>query len=94
VIVVLPAAERVPAAIGAADVLVNGGTPKGVVLTGHVVSITLPRTSGFTCDVIGPGTVTVVFTRAANLGNPATPGTYAVSLRAGRNSATARLIVS
>ena len=28
------------------------------------------------CDVIAPGTVTIVLTRAANLGNPKAAGTY------------------
>jgi hypothetical protein len=94
VIVVLPAAERMPAEMRTGAVLVNGRAPSGLALSGHTVGITLPRTIGLTCNVIGPATVTVTFTRAAHLGNPMTPGTYRLWLRAGRNAATAPLIVS
>jgi len=93
IVVVLPAAERVPASLQAGDVLVNGKALDAT-LAGHVASIALPKTTGFTCDVIGPGTVSVVFTEAASLGNPLAPGTYRVSLRMRGKTAVAPFVVS
>lgn len=93
VIVVFPAAERMPASLQAGDVLVNGKALNAS-LSGHVASIALPKTTGLTCDVIGPGTVSVVFTKAASLGNPLTPGTYHVSLRVRGKIAVAPFVVS
>jgi hypothetical protein len=93
VIVVFPAAERMPTTLQAGDVLVNGKALDAS-LTGHVVSIALPKTTGVTCDVIGPGTVSVVFTKAANLGNPMASGTYHVSLRVRGKIAVAPLVVA
>jgi hypothetical protein len=93
VIVVFPAAERMPATLQAGAVLVNGKALDAS-LTGHVVSIALPKTTGVTCDVIGPATVSVVVTKAANLGNPLTPGTYHVSLRVRGKVAVAPLVVA
>lgn len=94
IIVVLPAAERMPTALSRTDVLVNGRPPAAVSVTGHVVGLTLPRTSGITCYSMAPGTLAVVFLPTAGLGNPAAPGTYAVSIRSGGTSAVAHLIVS
>jgi hypothetical protein len=93
IIVVFPGAERMPATLQVGDVLVNGKA-LGASLTGHVVSIPLPKTTGVACDVIGPATVSVVFTKAANLGNPLTAGTYHVSLRVRGKVAVAPLVVA
>jgi hypothetical protein len=92
IVVVLPAAERMPAALHDGDVLVNGKALTAS-LRGHVVSIGLPKTSGTTCDVIGPGTVSVVFTKAAGLGNPVAAGMYRVSMRVGGSLAVAPFVV-
>jgi hypothetical protein len=81
-----------PAALQDGDVLVNGKALE-VTLTGHAATIAVPKTTGLTCEVIGPGTVSIVFTRAAGLGNPTTPGTYRVSLRVGGNVAVAPVVV-
>ena len=93
IIVSLPAAERVPASLHAGGVLVNGKALDAS-LVGHAVSIAFPKTVGLMCDVIGPGTVSVVFTKAANLGNPMTPGTYHVSLRVRGTIAVAPLVIA
>lgn len=93
IIVGFPAAERMPASLQAGDVLVNGKALNAS-LMGRVVSIALAKTTGVTCDVIGPGTVSVVFTKAANLGNPLAPGTYHVSLRVRGKTAVAPFVVA
>ena len=84
VVIRLPVAERVPAAVPAAAVLVGGKTSGGVAVQGHVLTVTVPRTTGVICDVIGPGTVQVVLGRAAGLGNPPQAGTYSLSVARGR----------
>jgi hypothetical protein len=78
----------------AGAVLVNGATPKSVTRTGSVVSPAMPPAHGTTCNVIGPGAISIVFTRAAGLGNPTASGTYRVSVRAGGHAATGSLVVS
>jgi len=93
IVVVFPAAERMPAALQDGDVLVNGKA-LGATLEGHVVSIALPKTIGVTCDVVEPGTVSVVFTKAAGLGNPLAAGTYHVSLRVRATGAIASFVVA
>jgi hypothetical protein len=92
IVVVFPAAERMPMSLHAGDVRVNGAALDASV-TGHVVAIALPKTTGLTCDVIGPGTLSIVFTKAAGLGNPEAAGTYRVSLRVRGNVAAAPFAV-
>src|ERR1700730_17768988 len=81
-VVSFPADERLPARIPASAVLLNGRTAPSVTRHGNNVTIPLPRRHGISCNVIGPGSVTVVFTAAARLGNPAQAGSYPLSARA------------
>lgn len=83
-----------PASIRAGAVLVNGAAPRSVSRAGSVVTLAVHPTTGITCNVIGPGTITIVFTRAAGLGNPTASGTYRVSVRAGSRAASGNLVVS
>ena len=79
----------------ASAVTVNGIHPLVVKSTAqHVVQITMGPPRGVICDSIGPGRVTVRFTRAAGLVNPAHAGTYAVWLRARGQTATGWLHIS
>ncbi|HVA31904.1 MAG TPA: hypothetical protein VMU58_11610 [Gaiellaceae bacterium] len=93
IVVSLPAAERVPRAIARSAVLAGGSAPLTVRVAGHTVTLTLPRPPGVTCLVIAPGTLTIVFSRAAGLGNPSAAGTYALSVRIGAQSFRARLTI-
>jgi hypothetical protein len=94
IFVVLPAAERLPERIAPSAVLVSGGAVAGVSVSGHTVAIALRKTIGLMCDSITHGTVTIVFAKAARLGNPLRAGSYSVAVRAGSSAATGRLIVS
>jgi hypothetical protein len=94
IVVALPAAMSLPAQLLRTDVRIDTRMPATLSLTKHVVVLTPPRTSGITCDSIGPGTLSVVFLQSAGLGNPASPGTYPVTIRSGGSSAVAHLIVS
>jgi hypothetical protein len=82
-VVRLPAQERVPGRIAPAAVLVSGKPAAAVAVTGHVITVSIPRPPVMMCDVIGPGTVTLVLTRSANLGNPKTAGRYPLVLARG-----------
>jgi hypothetical protein len=46
------------------------------------------------CDVIGPGTVTMVVTRAANLGNPKNAGKYPLVVLRGNQQFKTLLTIS
>jgi hypothetical protein len=80
----LPAAEHVPARLALAHVIVNSSAPASVGVSGHMVRVGLKPPPPVMCDEIGPGSVTIIFTRAAGLTNPAGPGHYTVvATRAG-----------
>jgi len=92
VVVTLPAAEQVPASLPRRSVLV-AGKPGAVSLAGHRVSVALPKPPQILCDVLGPGTLPIVFTRAAGLGNPAQPGTYTFTAVRAKQRFSARLTI-
>jgi hypothetical protein len=94
VLVTLPAAVRVPSTLHRSRVRVNGRVPAAVKVTGHVVVLTEPPLKGLTCDVLAPGRLKVVFTRAAAFGNPLEPGRYPIAIRAGAARGIAHLVVS
>jgi hypothetical protein len=73
VIVRFPAQEHVPPAIPVSDVLVDGKPAPGVRVSRGAVSVALAPRPQIICDVIGPGRLTIAFTRSAGLGNPDQP---------------------
>jgi hypothetical protein len=79
VVVTFPAPWRVPAKLGATPVLVNGKPPISASISGHRITIGLPPMPHIMCDVIGPGTLTIQFTRTASLGSPLKPGASVVT---------------
>jgi hypothetical protein len=78
-----PPAEHVPRAIASTAVLVNGKPSVGVRVSGQTVSVALAPPPQVMCMVIGPGRLTIGFTRAAGLGNPMRPGSYKVTATRG-----------
>jgi hypothetical protein len=93
-VVRLPAQERVPATVAATAVLVGGKPSGAVAVAGHTLTVSIPRPRGMMCDVIGPGTVTLVLTRSANLGNPKNPGTYPLVVSRGTQQFKTTLTIS
>lgn len=83
-IVKLPAAASVPASLARTAVVVDARAARAIAVRGHTVTVTPPRHEGLLCDIVAPGTVTLRFTKRARIGNPGSPGTYAVSLQRGR----------
>jgi hypothetical protein len=67
-----------------------GGTPAPATVSGDEVTIQLPRQHGYTCFVIGPGTLTL---NLAGVRNPASAGTYVVHARLRNMAFTAQLAV-
>ena len=55
--------------------------------------MTIPPPSGSLCDVRGPGSVTLAFTRAAKLANPTRPGDYAFKAKHAGRVFTAKLAI-
>jgi hypothetical protein len=82
-VVRLPAQERVPATVAATAVQVGGKPAGAVAVKGHILTVSVPRPRGMMCDSIGPGKLTLVLTRAANLGNPMSAGKYPLVIARG-----------
>jgi hypothetical protein len=89
-----PSAVRLPARIAAGAVLVNGKAATAARPSAGVVSVALPPRKGIMCDLMGPGTVTVTFTRAAAIGNPKHAGSYTVRAQHVQEVAAGNLVVS
>jgi hypothetical protein len=89
-------AGMLPARLPAGTVLVDGkAAPTSTSSAApRDVAVGLPPRPQIMCDVIGPGTVTVVFTRAARSGNPKTPGSYLLRGSHAADSFTGRLAIT
>jgi hypothetical protein len=91
----LPASMRVPAHLAASAVLVDRKPPASVAVTGgDSISVGLPARPQILCDVIGPGTLTVTFAPAAELGNPKSAGSYVVRATHASDSASGRIRIT
>lgn len=85
---VLQLPQHVPASLARSSVLLDGKPAPGVQVKGRKVTVEMPPRPIVMCDSIGPGTLTIAFTRAAHLTNPAT-GRYRVSAVKGLSSYSA-----
>jgi hypothetical protein len=92
-VVTFPVDEQLPKAIAAGAVHVNGMAAK-VGLSGREVTVTAPLMKGVSCLVMRIGTVTLAFGNSANLSNPATAGTYALTVHHGAQQYHATLKIS
>lgn len=93
VVVTFPAAERVPATMQAASVLVDGKAAGRVSVSGRAASVEAAAPGGVTCHSIRLGTETVAFSPSAHLGNPSRAGRYTVSLRHGSTTSALAFVV-
>jgi hypothetical protein len=91
VIVTFPGALRVPAVIPAATVLVDGKAAYSLQVDAHVVTVGLAPIPRVICQSFVPGTLRIVFTRLARLGNPRRSGAYVVYARVGTHTFAAAL---
>ena len=86
VFVHLPAKMAVPQTL----VVHDGPRPVSATVSGHDVTVKLPKPPGVTCMMIGPGTLTLYL---AGVRNPVTAGTYFVRARIREHAFTAQLAV-
>jgi hypothetical protein len=78
----LPVQFAVPARIDASSVTYGPRAAAKVATSGHTIVVTAARDK-LTCHSIAVGPETMTFTQAARLGNPAKPGTYAITVQRG-----------
>ena len=90
----LPAQERVPATVAATAVQVGGKPAGGVTVKGHTLTVAIPHPRGMMCDSIGPGKLTLVLTRTANLGNPMSAGKYPLVVARGNQQFKTMLAIT
>jgi hypothetical protein len=83
----------VPASVPHSSVLVDSVPAAKVSVANGTVTVTAAPRKGVLCDVIGPGVITLEFTTAARLGNPAS-GSYTISVRRGKMLASTRVQIS
>jgi hypothetical protein len=87
-----PVFVHLPAKMGVPRTFVGiaGAKQAAATVSGHDVTVQLPKPPAVTCMVIGPGTLTITL---VGLRNPATAGTYVVRARVREQAFTARLAV-
>ena len=88
-------AGMLPAHVPAASVLVNGTRATAVSSSDaqRQIAVALPPRPQVMCDSIGPGTLTVVFTRASRMGNPKAAGSYVIRATHAADRFTGRLVI-
>jgi hypothetical protein len=91
---IFPAAVRLPPAIAASTVAVDGVRPRSVKLVQRTLTITMPLPTGVMCNVIGPGTVKILVSRGALIGNPMSAGTYDLGVRYRAETLQAKLKIT
>ena len=80
--------------MSASAITVEGKRPSSVKLAGRTLSIALAPPTGMICDSIAPGTAKILISRAAQLGNPASAGTYTLAVRYGTETLNAPLKIT
>ncbi len=91
-IVTFPSALKLPADFAVGTVLLSG-KPVPATVSGRQVAVTVPPHKGMLCNIVAPGSLTLVFTHAAKLANPARAGSYHFTARHGTRAFTAALTI-
>ena len=89
-----PAAVRLPAQIPASAIAVDGVQPRSVKLAQRTLSITMPLPAGVMCYAIAPGTVKILVSRGAQIGNPTAAGTYNLAVHYRTETLQAKLKIT
>ena len=89
----LPAQMSAPPRIAKAAVRLNGKAPASVTVGGSGIVIGIPPRRGVMCDVVEPGTLTVVLESSAGIGNPKSAGAYTFTALEGSQTFRATLRV-
>ena len=91
-VVTFPSALKLPQRFAAGAVELSGKATAATV-NGRQVTVTIARHKGLLCDLMGPGSLTLTFTRAAKLGNPTRAGSYSFKASHGKRTFTAKLAI-
>ena len=91
-VVTFPSALKLPKQFAPGTVKL-AGKAVAASIAAHNVTVTVPPPKGVLCSMLGPGSVTLVFTTAAGLRNPARPGSYRFRATHARHTFSARLAV-
>lgn len=93
IVVTLPAPMQLPSTIKRTAVLVDHKPAYSVGLSGRAVSVGFPPPPKVLCQTYTFGTLTLTFSAAAGLGNPARAGNYPVLVRRQRDRFRVDLVV-
>ncbi len=91
--IVLPEAAAVPARVPTRAVLVDGRRAGRVSVAGHSIVVVAAKPPGRLCNSIVAGRMTLRFTAAAGLANPASAGVYDLAVRRGTAVYTVHLLI-
>jgi hypothetical protein len=91
-VVTFPSALKLPQQFVGGTVRL-GGEAIAATVKGRRVTVMIPPHKGVLCDVMARGSVTLVFTRAAELTNPAQAGFYRFTATHGARTFTAKLAI-
>jgi hypothetical protein len=91
---IFPAAVRLPPAIAASTIAVDGVRPRSVKLVQRTLTITMPLPTGVMCNVIAPGTAKILVSRGALIGNPTAAGAYNLGVRYRAETLQAKLKIT
>jgi hypothetical protein len=91
-VVTFPAALKLPKQFAAGAVKL-AGKPVTAKVDGRHVTVTVAPHTGILCDVMGPGSLTLAFTRDARLASPARAGFYRFTATHRKRAFTARLAI-
>ncbi len=91
-VVSFPSAFKLPRRFASRTVKLDG-KPVAAKIKGRRVTVNVPPPNGVLCNLMGPGSVTLAFTRAAKLANPAQAGSYGFKATHGKRTFTAKLAI-
>ncbi len=92
VVVTFPSALKLPKRFAAGSVKL-AGKPVAVKVKGRRVTVTIAPPKGVLCGTLGPGSLTLVFTRKAKLQNPRRAGSYRFTAKHATHSFAAKLAI-
>ena len=92
VAVTFPTALKLPKQFATGAVTLAGKSVNASV-DGHQVTVNVPRHKGQLCDLMGRGSLTLSFARAAKLANPAHAGSYRFKATHGQRAFAAELAI-
>ena len=91
-VVTFPSAVKLPHRFAGSAVKL-AGKPIAATVDRRRVTVTVPPHSGTLCSLRGPGSVTLTFTRAAKIANPARAGSFGFKATHDGHTFTAKLAI-